>query len=113
MFDDGMHGDGAAGDNVYGVQIPVSGTAGGKLSYYVEGGAPTAVGGGLKFEPKYAEGRPIVLFYPFGGMGIRITEFMYSGNGDEFIELTNTTSNPISLAGWSLDDGSAMPACST
>jgi len=109
MFDDGMNGDGAAGDDVYGAQIPVPGTAGGKLEYYVEAGVPSGIGGGLKFEPKYAEGRPAFLYYPFGGMGIRFTEFMYSGNGDEYFELTNTSSAPISLGGWSFDDGSGMP----
>jgi hypothetical protein len=40
---------------------------------------------------------------------IRITEFMYTGNGPEFIELTNAGSAPIDLAGWSIDDSRRLP----
>ena len=109
MFDDGQNGDGAAGDGVWGALIPVPGTAGGTLEYYVEAGAPAAVGGGHRYAPKYAEGRPAFITFPFGSAGMRITEYMYSGGGDEFIELTNTSGAPVDLTGWSLDDGSGNP----
>lgn len=38
--------------------------------------------------------------------GVRITEFMYSGSDDEFIEFTNLGPLPTDLAGWSFDDDS-------
>jgi predicted extracellular nuclease len=37
---------------------------------------------------------------------VQVTEWMYSGNGPEFIEFTNMGSSAISLAGWSFDDDS-------
>lgn len=37
---------------------------------------------------------------------VQITEWMYSGNGPEFIEFTNMGTTAISLAGWSFDDDS-------
>lgn len=40
---------------------------------------------------------------------IRITEWMYSGNGGEFIELTNVGSAAIDMSGWSYDDDSRTP----
>ena len=40
---------------------------------------------------------------------IRITEYLYSGNGDEFVEFTNLDSNPVDLTGWSYDDDSDTP----
>ncbi|REK05565.1 MAG: lamin tail domain-containing protein [Planctomycetota bacterium] len=40
---------------------------------------------------------------------MRITEWMYSGNGGEFIEFTNFGPGPVSLAGWSYDDDSRVP----
>ncbi len=40
---------------------------------------------------------------------IAITEWMYSGNGAEFVELTNVGSDPIDMSGWSYDDDSDIP----
>lgn len=40
---------------------------------------------------------------------VQITEWMYSGNGPEFVEFTNMGSAPVSLAGWSYDDDSRLP----
>lgn len=40
---------------------------------------------------------------------IHITEWMYSGNGGEFIELTNVGNAPIDMNGWSYDDDSRIP----
>ncbi len=40
---------------------------------------------------------------------VRITEYMYSGEGDEFVEFTNLDTNPIDLTGWSFDDDSNVP----
>jgi hypothetical protein len=37
---------------------------------------------------------------------VRITEFLYSGNDGEFVEITNTGANAVDLTGWSFDDDS-------
>lgn len=39
---------------------------------------------------------------------VRITEYMYSGPGGEFIEITNLDSTPIDLTGWSYDDSARV-----
>lgn len=41
--------------------------------------------------------------------GITITEYMYSGNGGEFIEFTNLSDAPVDMTGWSYDDSSQEP----
>ncbi|MCP5279938.1 MAG: lamin tail domain-containing protein [Thiobacillus sp.] len=38
-----------------------------------------------------------------------ITEWMYSGNGGEFIEFTNLGNSAVDFTGWSYDDNSAIP----
>lgn len=40
---------------------------------------------------------------------VRITEWMYSGGGGEFIEFTNIGAAPVDMAGWSYDDDSRLP----
>jgi predicted extracellular nuclease len=40
---------------------------------------------------------------------IRITEWMYTGNEDEFVELTNIGGAPIDMTGWSFDDADDVP----
>lgn len=40
---------------------------------------------------------------------IRITEWMYTGTGGEFVELTNVGLLPIDMTGWSYDDIDAVP----
>lgn len=40
---------------------------------------------------------------------MRITEYMYSGASEEFVEFTNIGSEPIDMTGWSYDDDSQTP----
>lgn len=40
---------------------------------------------------------------------VRITEWMYSGNSGEYIEITNTGNTAVSMSGWSFDDDSRTP----
>lgn len=44
---------------------------------------------------------------------IRITEYMYNGNGSgsigEFVEFTNVGTTPVDMTGWSFDDNSELP----
>ena len=49
------------------------------------------------------------LFVVSASADIRITEWMYSGFGGEFVELTNTGVAPVDMTGWSYDDDSATP----
>ncbi|NUQ51581.1 MAG: lamin tail domain-containing protein [Phycisphaerales bacterium] len=39
---------------------------------------------------------------------VRITEWMYSGNSGEYIEITNIGGSAVSMAGWSFDDDSRL-----
>lgn len=109
MFDDGLHGDGAAGDGIFGLDLPVVLAEGEFVEYYVSAASDVASGSGMRFLPKYAEGRPQDVRVGFGPDGMRITEVMYSAAEGEFFELTNTTNATINLAGWSMDDSSAEP----
>ncbi|GAB4385563.1 MAG: hypothetical protein Kow0022_11930 [Phycisphaerales bacterium] len=43
------------------------------------------------------------------GANVRITEYMYTGNGGEFIEITNLGTSAVDLSGWSYDDNSRTP----
>lgn len=40
---------------------------------------------------------------------MRITEYMYTGEGEEFIEFTNIGNTTIDMTGWSYDDSSQTP----
>lgn len=40
---------------------------------------------------------------------MEITEWMYNGNGGEFVEFTNMGLTPIDMTGWSYDDDSRLP----
>lgn len=40
---------------------------------------------------------------------VQITEWMYKGNGPEYIEFTNMGSAAVDLSGWSYDDDSRLP----
>jgi CotH kinase protein/Lamin Tail Domain len=106
MLDNGLNNDGAAGDGVFGAVLPVDAAAGQRIKYYVAARSGNSFQS-FSFEPALAENGPLLLDYSFGGSGVRITEYMYSGPSGEFVELTNTTQSPIDMTGWSMDDDSA------
>jgi hypothetical protein len=106
MLDNGRSGDGAPGDGVYGVVLPVTATGGMEVQYYVAARSANSYGS-FTFFPTLAENGPFTLAYGFSGGGVRITEYMYSGTSGEFFEITNTSALPIDLTGWSMDDDSA------
>lgn len=54
-------------------------------------------------------GAVALLFASAAHAQIRITEYMYSGNDGEFVELTNVGDAPIDMSGWSYDDDSNAP----
>ena len=109
MLDDGNSGDGAAGDGVYGVALPVAGTAGQRVAWYVAATASNAYSS-LSFLPELAERDSNLVQYTASAnsAGLRITEWMYAGVSGEFVELTNLGAQAIDLTGWSLDDDHAV-----
>jgi hypothetical protein len=109
MLDDGLSGDGIAGDGVYGALLPVTAVSGQRVAYYVMASASNAFLS-QAYSPFLAERGPLyVEYYRGGSTGVRITEFMYSGAGGEFIEVTNLTSAPVDVSNWSVDDDNATP----
>lgn len=114
MFDDGAHGDGAANDGVFGAQVPIE-TA--SVEYYIYAENNDA---GM-FSPQRAEHEFYTLLAtvptPVTG-SIVINEFVAQNqtgakdaNGDyeDWVELYNNTSNPISLKNMYLSDLSTNP----
>ncbi len=105
MVDDGMHGDGAAGDGIYGATITAQ--VGG-FQYYVYAENDNA---GL-FAPERAEFE----FYDISTTSnVVINELMASnqtavadqdGEYDDWVELYNNSTDNINLAGWYLSDDS-------
>jgi len=111
MSDDGASGDGAVGDGVYGALLPIAATSGQTVTYYVEAVAQNTYAS-RSYLPALAERGPQTLVYGYGVAAdspMRITEFMYSGNGGEFIEFTNMSDAAVDMAGWSFDDDHALP----
>jgi hypothetical protein len=114
MYDDGIHNDGAAGDNVYGVDVPVNASY---IHYYIYAENNNA---GL-FSPERAEFEYYSLFatIPMINAGeVAINELLASnsffgtdqdGEHDDWIELYNNTSNYVSLKNAYLSDASLTP----
>ena len=108
MLDDGLSGDGAAGDGVYGVLVPVSASSGQRVDYYVMATADNAYGS-LSFMPELSELAPASYSYTFGSTGgMRITEWAYSADSGEFVEFTNMSDLPVDMTGYSYDDDNAV-----
>lgn len=109
MFDDGTHNDGAAGDNVFGADFIMSSA---QAQYYIY--AENASAG--MFSPERAEHEfyTLVSNVQTAGPGqVAINEFLAInqtgqtnelGNYEDWIELYNTTSNPLELFGLYLTD---------
>jgi hypothetical protein len=109
MFDDGVHGDGAAGDHVYGYQVTIDGAV---FEYYVYADNSNA---GI-FSPQRAEHEfhTLTISIPFCNIGdVLINEIVASNSNsaydlnaesDDWVELFNTTSSSIDLSGMYLSD---------
>lgn len=114
MFDDGLHHDGAAGDNVYGMSIIASAAS---MQYYIY--AENANAG--MFSPERAEYEfyTIQVATTTASVGeVVINEFMAanqtgatneSGQNEDWIELYNRTAVPLSLDGLYLTDDYTNP----
>jgi hypothetical protein len=109
MFDDGMHNDGAAGDNVFGASFTM---ASNQMQYYIY--AENNVAG--IFSPERAEHEFYLLNSGTATAGpgqITINEYLAINQNDatdengahaDWIELYNTTNSNLSLSGLYLSD---------
>lgn len=119
LFDDGAHGDGAAGDGVYANAAP--GFAfGAPVEYYFD--AKLLNGNGMAFEPMYASHKPLSFSLEWGGStgDIVLNEFVAknnngpldeAGQAEDWIELHNRGNAAVDLSGFGLSDqlGDARP----
>jgi hypothetical protein len=103
MYDDGLHGDGAAADNVYGIDLLINATA---LQYYIYAENNNA---GI-FSPQRAEYE----YYTLNTQkGVVINEIMANNQStqadaysefNDWVELYNNSSAAIDLSGYYLSD---------
>lgn len=119
MFDDGVHGDGAAGDSLFGA-VTTNYPAGNTIHYYVEARA-TNTAQAARFSPARAEN--VTWDYSIAltvstNTSVVINEFLASntstladpqGEFDDWIELRNLTGTNINLTGLYLTDEPANP----
>ena len=104
MQDDGLSGDGAAADGRYGVRLPIAGVPGLRVQYYVMASAGNGFNS-LRFLPALAERAPLEIVFNLGSnQPLQITEFVYSANHGEYVEITNRSAQTIDLTGWVLKD---------
>jgi hypothetical protein len=106
-----MHQDGAANDGIYGASIPHR-KSGALIQYYV---SATAAGGAMRFLPSRAGTGPEsyrLLPVPFSSP-VRINEVLadndsvdrdQAGDFEDWVELYNTTNQPVDISGYSLTD---------
>jgi len=114
MFDDGVHDDGAAGDDVFGAAV-TNYPAGSKVRYYIEARGTNAAQA-ARFSPARAENQTYsyrVSITTASDSPVVINEFMASntstladpqGEFDDWIELRNVTEAAVSLTGRYLSD---------
>jgi CotH protein/lamin tail-like protein/type IX secretion system substrate protein len=108
MFDDGAHGDGPAGDGVYGASVLV-GAGGLQFYFYAENEDAGS------FRPPRAEFE----FFSLGAAGnVVINEIMAAnqttvadqdGQFDDWAEFYNNTAGTMNLSGWYLSDDPLVP----
>ncbi len=114
MFDDGMHNDGQADDNIYGAEIPAQ-SSGNYVRYYVEAIQNDNYSTSSYF-PEGAEHDVYIYQVEPGGVStdhVVINEIMAdngsteadnAGEYDDWIELYNNSDVPIDLTGHYLSD---------
>ena len=116
MFDDGAHGDGAAGDGTWGVTLG-SMASGTLLDYYVQASTNQ---GELSFMPETAEHRAntLMIAWPTAPSPVTINEFVAKNNTviadpageyEDYLELFNASSSPVSIGGMHLTDDLTNP----
>ncbi|MBK6941518.1 MAG: CotH kinase family protein [Planctomycetes bacterium] len=119
MTDAGTANDGAAGDGLYGVLLPVTGVGGQKVRYYV-GATAAATFSPQRFEPETSELDPRVITFPGGAVAsdVVINEFLASntaviqdpaGAFEDYVELYNKGTTTIDLSGKYMSDTLGNP----
>jgi hypothetical protein len=119
MADDGLHGDGAARDGLYGASIPAA--AGGiSVRYYVEARSLRTLGS-TRFFPARAEGGALAFTVPLRRApttDVVINELMASNSRtvrdpqrgyDDWIELANSSRSAVDVGGMYLSDSEEDP----
>jgi len=114
MYDDGQHNDSASGDGIYGASIPGY-AAGTWVRFYIEAAAantPKSVSympAGAEHDifvynvsPPIAAAKPVVINEVMASNTNYIAD--NSGEYDDYIELYNTTSQPLDISGYYLTD---------
>jgi hypothetical protein len=119
MYDDGLHNDLAAGDNVYGAELPGR-AAGTWMRFYIEAAASTSAKT-VSYMPQGAEHH--VFVYKVAGNPIFLgslvvnelmadnasTAMDEAGEYDDWIELFNGSDQVVNLGGYHLSDNPANP----
>ncbi len=118
MYDDGLHGDGSAGDGQFGATIPAA--AGGmQIDYHISARSNSPDVAKI-FEPRNAEGAPysyIVTAVPVSGT-IAINELLARndsgitdemGEFEDWIEILNTSNSPLLMDGLYFTDDITDP----
>ncbi|MFT5286033.1 MAG: hypothetical protein ACI8TQ_002201 [Planctomycetota bacterium] len=119
MFDDGLSGDGAAGDGVYGVVLPVIGVGGDKITYYVGATANNAFMA-QSFLPNRTEIQPAILAFQGGVIptDVVINESLAqnnttiqdpAGSFEDYIELYNKSAAAVDVSLMYLTDNLSNP----
>ena len=102
MFDDGMHSDGAAGDGVFGISVPIGY---GNVQYYawVENNSQGA------FYPARAEHEFFSINVSSPQGGVQFNEINYNSSDDfdpgDWVEIHNPGSEIIDISNWVFKDG--------
>jgi CotH protein/lamin tail-like protein len=113
LWDDGMHGDGAAGDGLYGADLPAF-NFGDQVQYYFQ--ARTTNSNGLSFAPDSASFTPLsfTVLPSASASDVLLNEFVARNNSgptdeagefEDWIELHNHGAATVDLSGmWLTDD---------
>jgi hypothetical protein len=114
MFDDGLHGDGAPGDQIHGATIP--GFAQGvNVRYYVRARDDDLA---ITLDPAGAPGTAYSYVVGYARPPLFVNEFMAAntatiadewGQYDDWVEIYNAGTQPVNLTGLTLSDDFAVP----
>ncbi|UCH14678.1 MAG: CotH kinase family protein [Bacteroidales bacterium] len=109
MFDDGLHHDGLAGDLIYGGQIPAA-NADGNIQFYI---SATDENSNQSFIPRNVPDEQFSVPVGIEIPKLFINEFMASNNltvsddvgeFDDWIEIYNSTDEPVNIGGFYITD---------
>ena len=119
MFDDGNHGDGKAGDGIFGAAVPPM-PAFVHVEYFVTAESAPSLGGAMTVRPATGSLRPETyrVWVPAGSHPVKISEFVARntsgirderGEREDWIEILNTGTTPFDLGGCYLTDDVTDP----